>query len=159
MAHSIDPALFDKSEPALPDDELRVLVPHRHEFQMLDVVTHLDTDAGLVVAYKDWDDDPWWARGHVPGMPVMPGVLMCEGGAQAATVLIKTRNTGWGRDVFVGLGGLEKVRFRGKVEPGARVHFASWGGQQSGNRLARYPAAAFCNGKLIMEMELIGVRF
>jgi 3-hydroxyacyl-[acyl-carrier-protein] dehydratase len=153
----VDLDALDLSRDVLPDAELRELLPHRYEFQLIDGVCHLDTDEGVVVGYKDWDGEPWWARGHVPGRPLMPGVLLCEGGAQIATVLLKSMQGGWDKEKFIGLGGLDNVRFRGQVEPGCRVHFVSRRGRQSGGRVARYPAQAFCNGKLVMDMELIGV--
>ncbi len=74
----------------------------------------------------------------------------------AATFLIK-KVMGWERDRLVGLGGLNEVRFRGQVVPPARIYFVSAPGQVSGTRLARYPAQAFCNGQMVMDMELLGV--
>lgn len=152
----VDLASLDLTKDVVPREELRQLVPQRHEFEMLDGICWFDEAAGIVVAYKDWPADAWWARGHVPGRPLMPGVLMIEGAAQAATFLIK-RRLGWKDEKFIGLGGLNDVRFRGQVVPPARVHFVSGGGTISGNRLARFPAQAFCNGQMVLEMELLGV--
>lgn len=152
----VDLSSLDLTRDVLPEEELREMLPHRFEFQLIDGVSHLDTEEGLVVAYKVWDAEPWWGRGHVPGRPLMPGVLLAEGAAQAATILMKTTE-GWGKEQFIGLAGLDKVRYRGQVIPPATVHFVSRRGRRSGNRLARYPAQAFCNGKMVMDMELIGV--
>ena len=152
----VDLTAIDLEGSALTEEELRSTVPHAHEFRMVDTICHLDFDAGIIVGFKDWDADPWWARGHIPGRPLMPGVLLVEGGAQVATVLMK-RMSGWDADRFIGLGGLDKVRFRGQVEPPARVYYASKVGVTSGTRIARYPAQAFCNGKLILTMELLGL--
>lgn len=152
----VDITTLDLSRDVVSQEELRSVVPHRHEFQLLDGICHFDPATGVIVGYKDWDDNPWWARGHIPGRPLMPGVLMIEGAAQVTTLLIK-RAVGWPKDRFVGLGGVNRVRFRGQVTPPARVHFVSWNGQISGNRLARYPAMVMLNGKVIMEMELLGV--
>lgn len=152
----VDLATLDLTKNVLSDDEVRSLVPHAHEFQMIDGVCHLDLDAGLIVGYKDWTEDAWWARGHIPGRPLMPGVLMVEGGAQISTILMK-KQEGWGSEKFIGLGGLNDVRFRGQVEPPCRVHFVSAVGTRSGNRIAKYPAQCFLNDKLVMQMELMGV--
>ncbi len=46
---------------------------------------------------------------------------------------------------------------RGQVVPPARVYFVSRVGPRSGDRMAKYPTQAFCDGKMIMEMTLIGV--
>lgn len=152
----VDLTTLDLTKDVVSEEELRRLVPHRHEFAMLDGICHFDTEQEIVVGYKDWPEDAWWARGHIPGMPLMPGVLMIEGAAQVASFLIK-RAVGWQIDSFVGLAGLNDVRFRGKVTPPARVHYVSGRGQVSGRRLARFPAQAFCNGQMILEMELLGV--
>jgi 3-hydroxyacyl-[acyl-carrier-protein] dehydratase len=152
----LDLATLDLSRNVVPEAELRALVPHRDCFQLLDGVCYFDQERQYIVAYKDWEADAWWARGHIPGKPLMPGVLMIEGAAQTATFLIK-KVVGWQVDQFVGLGGLNDVRFRGQVVPPARVYFIAGPGNVSGRRLARFPAQAFCNGQMIMEMELLGV--
>ena len=41
----------------------------------------------LVVGYKDVRADEFWVRGHMPGNPLLPGVLMCEAAAQLCGVL------------------------------------------------------------------------
>src|SRR5262245_243553 len=152
----IDLLTLDLSRMVVAEEELRQLVPHRDYFQMLDGICYFDPERHYVVAFKDWPADAWWARGHVPGKPLLPGVLMIEGAAQTATFLIK-KVLRWDVDRFVGLGGLNDVRFRGQVVPPARVYFVSGPGTVSGRRLARFPAQAFCNGQLVMEMELLGV--
>ena len=151
----VDLAELDLTKDVLPEAELRGLLPHAHEFRLLDAICHLDLEAGIVVGYKTWDSNPWWARGHIPGRPLMPGVLMAEGAAQVASVLMKKRE-GWGVDKFIGLGGLDHVRFRGAVIPPATIYFVSKVGNRS-TRLARYPAQCFSGGKMVMEMELLGV--
>jgi 3-hydroxyacyl-[acyl-carrier-protein] dehydratase len=148
---------LDLTKDVVPDEELRRLVPHDHEFKMLDGVCHLDLERGLVIGYKDFGEDAWWARGHVPGRPIMPGVLMIEGCAQAAAVLMKKRE-GWGAEKFIALGGVDKARFRGVVTPPAKIYFASAVGTR-GSRMFRYPAQAFVDDKMVMEMELLGVLF
>jgi 3-hydroxyacyl-[acyl-carrier-protein] dehydratase len=152
----LDLATLDLSRNVVPEAELRALVPHRDCFQLLDGVCYFDPERQYIVTYKDWEADAWWAKGHIPGKPLMPGVLMIEGAAQTATFLIK-KVVGWQVDQFVGLGGLNDVRFRGQVVPPARVYFIAGPGNVSGRRLARFPAQAFCNGQMIMEMELLGV--
>ncbi|MBI5852846.1 MAG: beta-hydroxyacyl-ACP dehydratase [Planctomycetes bacterium] len=152
----VDLATLDLEHDVVPQAELRAILPHRHEFQLVDGVCHLDLQAGVIVTYKDWDANPWWARGHIPGRPLMPGVLIAEGGAQTASILMK-KSGNCGMEKFIGLGGLENVRFRGQVIPPTRIHWVSRIGTQSGMRLARYPAQAFVDGRLVMEMELLGV--
>lgn len=152
----VDLQSLDLSRSVIPDEELRTLLPHRDHFQLLDGICHFDPERKLMVGWKDWPADAWWAKGHIPGKPLMPGVLMIEGAAQVASFLIKKTST-WEIDRFVGLAGLNDVRFRGSVVPPARVYFVSGNMQISGRRLARMPAQAFCNGQMTLEMELLGM--
>lgn len=96
-------------------EELRKTVPQRFEMEQLDCVHFLDTDARVAVGSREIRDDEWWVRGHIPGRPIFPGVLTIEAAAQLSTYLYKavieeTR--------FLGFGGLDAVRFRGRIEPG-----------------------------------------
>jgi 3-hydroxymyristoyl/3-hydroxydecanoyl-(acyl carrier protein) dehydratase len=62
----------------------------------------------------------------------------------------------WDPERFIGLAGLENVRFRGAVVPPARIYFVAQTVSVS-KRMARVPAQCFLDGKRIMEMELLGV--
>ena len=147
---------LDLSQDVMEDAEIRSMVPHAHEFQMIDGICHLDVEQGFIVGYKDWAEDAWWAKGHIPGRPLMPGVLMVEGCAQVATILMKKKE-GWPAENFIGLGGLNNVRFRGQVVPPCRVHFVSMAAGRSSRKILKYPAQCFLDGKMVMQMELMGV--
>jgi 3-hydroxyacyl-[acyl-carrier-protein] dehydratase len=152
----LDLATVDLSRDVVSEEELRSILPHRHEFQVLDGICHLDPVNKVAVGYKKWDRDAWWARGHIPGRPLMPGVLMIESAAQVASFLIK-KTSDWDIDRFIGLAGVDNVRFRGSVEPPATLYFVSGNLRISGRRMARMPAQVFCNGSMAAELELIGV--
>jgi 3-hydroxyacyl-[acyl-carrier-protein] dehydratase len=151
----VDLNALDLSRDVVSEDELRSILPHRGRFQLLDGICHFDPERKLAIGYKDWPVDAWWAEDHVPGKPLMPGVLMIEGAAQVATFVIK-KTSGWEIDRFIGLAGLNDVRFRGMVVPPARVYFVSGDVRLSGRRLARMPAQAFCNGTMTLDLELLG---
>lgn len=152
----VDLATLDLSRAVVPDAELRTCLPHRHEFQLLDGICHFDPERGIAVGWKEWDAEPWWARGHIPGRPIMPGVLMIEGAAQIATFLVKQKSD-WARDRMIGLAGLDDVRIRGQIGPGSRVHFVAGNLQISGRRLARMHAQVFCNDQMTLEAFVMGV--
>lgn len=152
----VDLQSLDLTKNVISEEELRAVLPHRDEFQLLDGICHYDPERNLAIGYKDWGEEPWWAKGHIPGRPLMPGVLMIEGAAQVASFLIK-KSMLWGDDRFIGLAGLNDVRMRGVVEPPARLYFVSGDVKFSGRRLARMPSQVFCNGEMKLEMELLGV--
>ena len=156
MSAIVDFTEIDPEHIAVPEERVRALLPHDHEFRLVDRICYLDPEAKVAVGYVDWDDNPWWARGHVPGRPLMPGVLMIEGGAQVATVLMKCLPGGWVEDQFIGMGGVDKARFRKTVVPPARVFFVAKTTKLS-RKISRFECQAFCDGELVMEMELVGV--
>ncbi|MCK5943203.1 MAG: hypothetical protein KAI24_14580 [Planctomycetes bacterium] len=151
----VDLETLDLSTHVVPDEELRRCLPQRDTFQLLDGIVHLDRENNVAVGYKDWDEKPWWADAHVPGRPLFPGVLMIEGGAQIATFLVKQQKE-WATDQMIGLAGIDGVRVRGQVTPPARVYFVSSIEKISGRRLARMNAQVFCNGSMVMEMQVMG---
>ncbi len=108
-------------------DQSRVLVdhagiyrvnPHRHEFELLDGILHIDAEAGVMAGYRDVKADEFWVRGHIPGRPIFPGVLMIESAAQMVCYYVMSRNPDKG---FMGFGGVDGVKFRGIVQPGQRL--------------------------------------
>ncbi|MGB2937767.1 MAG: beta-hydroxyacyl-ACP dehydratase, partial [Phycisphaerae bacterium] len=70
-------------------EEIRKYNPHRYEMEQLSGVLHLDRDAGRIVAFKEVRDDEFWVRGHIPGRPLLPGVLMVEAAAQMCSLYYK----------------------------------------------------------------------
>lgn len=73
-----------------PDLEpaLRAL-PHGPEFRFVDRLLSLDPGRSGVGEYILRDDAPF-LRGHFPGEPIMPGVLLLEAAAQLAGVVAQS---------------------------------------------------------------------
>ncbi len=150
----VDLSTLNLEQDLLPLARIQQHLPQRFEFSLIDGVCHLDKDEGLIVAWKDFGEDDWWTRGHFPGRPLVPGILMAEGAAQVATVLWKECAELDG--ITIGFGGLESVRFRGQVTPPARMYFVSRTGK-IGSRMAQFPAQAFVAGKLVFDGMILGV--
>jgi 3-hydroxyacyl-[acyl-carrier-protein] dehydratase len=104
-------------------EEIRRYNQQRFEMEQLTAVCYEDPVRGLCVGYKEITPDEFWCRGHMPGLPLMPGVIMCEAAAQLSSYFIH-RYSLMKADV-VGFGGLEDVRFRGVVRPGDRFVIVS----------------------------------
>jgi len=152
----LDLQSVDLGKAVVDDAELRACLPHAEYFRLLDGVCHFDRERQIAVGWKDWDKNPWWAGGHVPGRPLMPGVLMIEGAAQIATFLVK-QVSGWAKEAMIGLAGLDEVRIRGMIVPPARVYFVAGGLQVSGRRLAKIQTQVFCNGSMTLETTVMGM--
>ena len=114
----IDFSEFDINHPIADKDAILAVNRQRFEMQQLDGILYEDADERLCVGYKDATDSEFWVSGHMPGMPIMPGVVMCEIAAQLSSYLC-TKHDFLGAEV-VGLGGLEEIRFRNVVRPGDR---------------------------------------
>ena len=98
-------------------DEIYGHNPHRFELALLDGILFIDEERA--VGYKDLTENEFWVRGHFPSRPLMPGVLICECAAQL-TAFFGSYHDLRG-DGYMGLGGLEEVRFRSPVVPGDRL--------------------------------------
>src|SRR5262249_9644887 len=93
--------------------------PQRFEMEQVDAVVSYDLDKHIVIGYKDVRADEFWVRGHMPGFPLLPGVLICEAAAQMISFYVTV--AGIKERDFVAFGGMEHVRFRGVVRPGDRL--------------------------------------
>ena len=115
----IDLSLFDVDQPIAGIEEIRKYNPQRHEMEQLTAVLYEDLDHYCCAAVKDLTESEFWVRGHMPGMPLMPGVVMLEAVAQLSSYFTQKHDL-LGSEM-VGFGGLDSVRFRGVVSPGDRL--------------------------------------
>jgi len=113
----LDISTIDLDHVVADIEQIRQLNPQRCEMEQLTAVCYEDNTNHICVGYKDIGPDEFWVRGHMPWMPLMPGVIMCEAAAQLAAFYSRRHNL---VDAFIGFGGLEEVRFRGTVRPGDR---------------------------------------
>ena len=82
----------DLNELAFDSQAIEKVNPHRYEMRQLDGIIWHSPDQAAVLGYKDVTEDEFWVRGHIPGRPIMPGVLMVEAAAQLASFYIKYLN-------------------------------------------------------------------
>jgi 3-hydroxyacyl-[acyl-carrier-protein] dehydratase len=115
----LDPASLDLSRALADQEAIRALNPQRFEMEQLTAVVYLDTQQHVIAGYKDVRADEFWIPGHLPGYPLLPGVLMCEAAAQLCSYYASSQHLLG--DGFLGFGGLENVRFRAPVRPGDRL--------------------------------------
>lgn len=98
-------------------EKIKKIIPHREPFLLVDTVNTMTEDK--ISAEKKVTGEEDFFRGHFPGLPVMPGVLIIEALAQAGAVLILSRPEFQGKIAY--FGGMDKVRFKRKVVPGDRL--------------------------------------
>ena len=119
------PLLFDLSEidlkgtPVFDKDTICRTNPQQFEMQQLDGILWYDKDKACVLGYKDVTKHEFWVRGHIPGRPLMPGVIQIEAAAQLLSFFVKHV---YEEEGFVGFGGIERAKFRAAIEPGCRLY-------------------------------------
>lgn len=91
-------------------------IPHRPPFLFVDEVLEVERDR--IVTKKLADPSAEFFRGHYPGNPVMPGVLLCECCFQAGALLIAHRLGDAADDGTPVITRIRDARFKRIVKPG-----------------------------------------
>ena len=105
------------SEHTLPlsREYVKDYLPHRDPMLFIDRVIALDENT--ITIESDVDPEAAYFKGHFPGMPIMPGVLIVETVAQAGALLVSLTR-GLTDDKFIAFSNVDAVKFRRPVEPG-----------------------------------------
>lgn len=112
----VDSSLYNIDRPIATIEDIRKYNSQRYEMELLTGILYEASDGKTCVGYKDISDHEFWVRGHMPGYPLMPGVVMCETAAQLASYFVGRNN--FFNNAVMGFAGLEEVKFRGMVRPG-----------------------------------------
>ncbi|MDO4491187.1 MAG: 3-hydroxyacyl-ACP dehydratase FabZ family protein [Lachnospiraceae bacterium] len=96
-------------------EEIMEIIPHREDMLLLDDASLVGEEA---VGHYHVKGDEFFLRGHFPGNPIVPGVILCEILAQSACVLMKDVMTDGKLPVYTGL---NNVKFRSPVKPGDTI--------------------------------------
>lgn len=107
--------MVDEVEAPFGRDVIKSILPHRDPFLFLDRVLELEPGVRAVAEYRVPEDE-WYVRGHFPGRPIVPGVIMVEALAQAAGVAALSLPEHRGKLVL--FAGIDDVRFKRIVTPG-----------------------------------------
>jgi 3-hydroxyacyl-[acyl-carrier-protein] dehydratase len=150
----IDPASVDTSRVLVDREGIRQGNRQRFEMEQLTAIVAIDPEQHLIIGYKDIEPDEFWVRGHMPGYPLMPGVLMCEAAAQLASYYChEIKIVG---DGFLGLGGIGEARFRGQVRPGDRLLLVSKAVKVN-RRQTIFETQGFVDNNMVFHAQIIGV--
>ena len=150
-----DLAAYDFDRPIAGIEEIRGANPHRFEFEMLTGIVHLDPAKHLIVGFKDVKDTDFWTRGHMPGFPLFPGVLMCEAAAQLCGYYYINQKIG-DAGVLLALAGIDEARFIRQVRPGERLVMVATG-LKVRRRLTRFRVVGQVGSEKAFEAVITGV--
>lgn len=141
--------------------DMQKVLQQRGTFSLIHGILHLDPkESDIVVGYHDVRADEWWAKDHVPGRPIFPGVLMVEASAQLGSFDFFQRHPEV-PSTFVAFTGIDGARFRATVEPPCRLFFV---GKATRNRLHGgrvtfgYQFQGVVGGKIVFEAEIAGMQ-
>jgi 3-hydroxyacyl-[acyl-carrier-protein] dehydratase len=158
------PLLFDLSqidleaEPVFDKEAICKINPQRFEMQQIDGVLWYDKEKALILGYKDITDKEFWVRGHIPGRPLMPGVIMVESAAQLSSFFTKQVYQEQG---FIGFSGIESAKFRSIIEPGKRLyllgHITKYKKRKNTSHVTT-KVQGVVEGTLVFEASVTGTR-
>lgn len=151
----LDPTTLDCDNPIVGIEDIRKVIPQRGLMEQLTGILFEDPETGIVAGFKDITEEEFWVAGHMPGMPLMPGVIMCEASAQICSYFV-INNDLLGCEML-GFGGLDEVKFRGTVVPGDRLVVVAQKLQVRRNAMIRCQFQCFVGDTLVCEGKLRGI--
>ncbi len=158
MAHTefiFDPSTLDFDNPLADIEAIRSLNPQRYEMEQLTGILAENVEELSCAGFKDVSHDEFWARGHMPGMPLMPAVIQLEAVAQLASYFTQ-RHDLLGAEM-VGYGGVDNARFRDMVVPGDRLLIMIKLSKARRNRMIVADFQGVVNGKLVVDGTIRGI--
>jgi 3-hydroxyacyl-[acyl-carrier-protein] dehydratase len=134
-----------------PLEKALASLPHGPDFRFVDRLTHLDPGKTGAGEYTLRGTEPF-LKGHFPGQPLMPGVLLVEAAAQLAGTVAQS-DPKIPPMPALKLTALRNVKILGTARPGENVQLQATVKGRLGN-LVQAEAEARVNGQLVLKAEL-----
>jgi len=135
----------------LTTHQIEELIPHRWPMLLVDRIVEYDPEAKRIVGLKAVTATEFWAQGHFPGLPVMPGVLQVEALAQTMAVYV-AQQPGFGDKIGL-FAAIDETRFKRIVVPGDQLRLEITM-EKLGSRFGKGRAVASVDGEVACEALL-----
>lgn len=109
--------ITERRKPLLDREQIKKVIPHREPFLLIDEIIEMADTRAVGVKYVD--ESEYYFRGHFPGRPIMPGVLIIEALAQVGAVLMLNKPERRGKLAYFMI--INNVKFRKAVTPGDKL--------------------------------------
>jgi 3-hydroxyacyl-[acyl-carrier-protein] dehydratase len=127
------------------DRDLLSHLPHGISFRFIDRILEIAPGESIVALKNVTSNEPY-LQGHLPGNPIMPGVLLLEAMVQTAGLLLPA-----GSSAF--LAQIKEARFRRPIIPGDQIRIEA--AQLAGlGALHRFTVKALVEGAIAAEAEI-----
>ncbi len=130
-------------------EQIKEIIPHRDPFLLLDEIIELDTFKAIGI--KHVTPNEFYFKGHFPGKPVVPGVILVESLAQVGAVIILSHEKYKGKIAY--FTGIKNAKFRKSVLPGDTVYLHCEVTRIKG-AFGFGKAEAYVNDELVCEAEV-----
>jgi len=136
----------------LDTNGIQKILPHRYPFLMVDAILEMER-LKRIVGVKNVSITEDYFKGHFPGKPIMPGVLIIEAMAQTGGLLLLQEVPDREKKLLYFVA-VDDARFRRPVVPGEQLRLEvtviSWRGN-----FCKFQGQASVNGELAAEATLM----
>lgn len=150
----VDLSSIDLSATLATREQMFEMIPHRYEMALLDRVVWANEDFSSGVGSLSVKGDEFWVRGHFPGKPMLPGVLMVEAGAQLACYMYNRHYDALHLAAFLRI---ENAAFRRSVTVGQEMLLCCKGIKVTPRRFVS-SVEGVVDGQICFEATITGMR-